>query len=122
MKDLHLIQKSNICATNEKGFLPTDELKRHLEDVHKEKVSFIFIVCKDRYESNKDLEKHSTLTRKYIVQKIVCFVCDLTLGAKSSLKKHIANVHEGKMPFKCRKHDTRDIYIFVIHQLSSITN
>ena len=38
MKDLHLIQISNICATNEKGFLLKDELKRHLEDVHKENI------------------------------------------------------------------------------------
>ena len=113
MKDLHLVQKSNICATNEKGFLPKDKLKRHLEDVHKKKVSFISIVCKDRYESNKDLELHSTLTRKYIVQKIVCFVCDLALGAKSSLMKHIAIVHKGKKHFKCKKCDTRDIYIFL---------
>ena len=64
----------------------------HLNIVHKEKIE----IKEEQTDSNL---KEETETRKKAAAP--CEICGKTFFDMSTMKKHIASVHEKKKPFKC---------------------
>jgi len=87
-----------VCPFCEKTFRFPNELKRHVEGVHKG-IKFECSECKKTFTTKCNLNKHVKAT--HLGQKYPCEVCKKEFSDRSNLRKHVKSVHE-KQRFQCK--------------------
>ncbi|XP_030768347.1 zinc finger protein 311-like [Sitophilus oryzae] len=74
-------------------------LKKHIEESHEGQSPFDCSICKQRFESAKDLRFHRFTQHP---KKFKCDLCNRSFRNKVSLVKH-SKVHDADLPHECKK-------------------
>ena len=90
-----------ICSFCDKVFKSESALERHLKSFHtnageKKKCA----MCDYRYHHKSNLIRHIDIVHRGLKDTQQCPICEKEV-TKTHLKKHIATVHEGKLPYQC---------------------
>ena len=85
-------ERRKACEICKKTFNKNDNLKRHIETVHKKVKNFPCEDCGKEFSSKAILTAHIQSTHKGI--RFDCNMCDNTIASKVHLRTHVKVIHE----------------------------
>ena len=100
--------KCQLCDNTNVYFNEIDELKQHIDAIHrttkpvheKEEKRFKCSWCESKFSRTSDLRRHILFVHEK-KQQFQCDHCEKSFIKGSHLKGHVEAVHEGKKPYEC---------------------
>lgn len=103
MKDMHEMSNKKICTLCGKVLCGNFSLKAHIAAVHDKKLDHTCAHCQKAFANLSNMQRHIKLVHQKSVVVSSYVPCDLcgNLFLKSSLKKHVRDVHDKVRRFEC---------------------